>query len=72
MMTLQINDPSATSGIPLQLDWLLLVVLFDHISRRQIRGHLRLWPVAHQMGSYCQGKSHTQHRPAQLSSPQGG
>lgn len=47
-----------TSGIPLQLDRLLLVVLFDHISRRPIRGHLWLRPVPHQMGSYCQGKSH--------------
>lgn len=45
-----------TSGIPLQLDRLLLVILFDHISRRPVRGHLWLWPVPHQMGSYCQGK----------------
>lgn len=49
---------SVTSGIPLQLDRLLLVVLFDHISRRPVRSHLWFWPVPYQMGSYCQGKSY--------------
>lgn len=46
---------SVNSGIPLQLDWLLLVVLFDHFSCWSVWGHLWLWPVPHQMGSHCQG-----------------
>ncbi|CAF99072.1 unnamed protein product [Tetraodon nigroviridis] len=43
-------------GVPLQLDRLLPVLLFDLVPPQSEWSHLRLRAVPHQMGSYRQGK----------------
>lgn len=47
--------PSLSSGVPLQLDRFLPVFLSDHISSWPLRGHLRLWPLPHQMDPHSPG-----------------
>lgn len=44
-----------SSGIPVQLDRFLPVFLFDHLSSRPLRGHLRVWPLPHQMDPHSPG-----------------
>ncbi len=50
-----------SSGIPLQLDRFLPVFLSDHLSSRALRGHLRLWPLPHQMDPHSQGRTGSPH-----------
>lgn len=44
-----------SSGLPLQLDRLLSVLLSDQHHSRTLRSHLRLRPLPHQVDSHCPG-----------------
>lgn len=44
-----------SSGLPVQLDRVLPVLLPDQYHRRTLRGHLWLRPLPHQVDSYRQG-----------------
>lgn len=49
----QIKPPSSLpSGVPVQLDRLLPLLLSDHLGCRPLRGHLGLRPLPHQMGPH--------------------
>lgn len=47
--------PSLPSGVPVQLDRFLPLLLSDHLGCWPLRGHLRLWPLPHQMGPHSEG-----------------
>lgn len=52
----QMKPPSSLpSGVPLQLDRLLPLLLSDHLGCGPLRGHLGLRPLPHQMGPHSQG-----------------
>jgi len=49
--------PPPYSGLPVQLDWLLPVLLSDQYHRGTLRRHLWLRPVPHQVDSHRQGNA---------------
>lgn len=50
-----LSNVSPSSGLPVQLDRVLPLLLSDQYHRRTLRSHLRLWPFPHQVDSYRQG-----------------